>query len=504
MEAVVSIVRQVLEKGLIAVAIKSGEIIHVGNDVVLIDRLQTAGPGAINIRRETIYELGNYRSVGQVSDIPDLTFTLESFDVSTEIEAFLLRANPQTTHTYDLTLAPVVNIKSAFKRGKNDAAPYDTAASAAVPCLRLEQMQYRFGVGNANARQTATLRGDSLYYNPGSCYIQEVNGSGSANQTIVLTHPAQAVTEGGVTRRTLAITAGNRRLLYGVDYTEQVGAVTGSAASVTVTLLDAVAVTDKVAVTYSSPDVEAFPQSVHALVTGVSDSLGADAAAGASTLTLVGTTAFPVGLNIVVGTGPSAEIASVQSQSGSTVTLVGPLVNAHTSGAHVAQFAPTVKPAALRGRDIDLYIGPAHPVGTAHADAIGTKRHGVQTTDVDWRVTLVNDEELGNPHYVDTDWDVAVVSGNISVRPRDAAAMLKLVEDLSGNTDPNQSTGVSEAPLMDVQVVLRHPESGAVLKRLHIPDARFTPPGYQGRVQQRTDFSAPFQSDQGLLYVYDS
>lgn len=484
-------------------AIKGGQIIHVGNDTALIDRLQTAGPGTVNIRRETIYELGNYRSVGQVSDIPDLSFTMESFDVSTEIEAFLLRKDPATTHTYDLAKATVVNIKSAFKPGQNAVLPFDSVASAAVPCLRLEQMAYRFGVGNNNARQTATLRGDSLYYNPGSTYIQQAAGTNTANQTIVLTNPAYGVVEGGESRRTLCITAGEKRLSYTLDYTETVGTETAGAASVTVTILEAVPTTDTIAVTYSSPTVESFPQTVHALVSGVGGTLSASASIGATSVTTLAT-GFKTGDTIILGAGESGEIAVVSSFAAPTITLTAPLVAAHASGSAVSVYMPTVKPAALRGRDIDVYIGPAAAPGTAAETAIGTKRHGVQSVDVDWRVTLQQDEEMGNSHYVDTDFDVPEVSGTVSFRPRDVGSLMSLVRDMGANTNALKSTSALDAPIVDLQVVLKNPVDGRIIKRLHVPDARVTVPGYSGRVQQKLDLQVSFQSEQGILYVYDS
>ena len=55
-----------------------------------------------------------------------------------------------------------------------------------------------------------------------------------------------------------------------------------------------------------------------------------------------------------------------------------------------------------------------------------------------------------------------------------------------------------------MQIVLKNPVDGRVLKRLHIPDARFQLPGYSGRVQQKLDFTANFQSDRGELHIYDS
>lgn len=484
-------------------AVKGGDIIHVANDTVLVDRLQTAGPGSVNIRRETIYELGNYRSVGQVSDIPELSFSLESQDVTAEMEAFLLDVPVATTHEYDLADAKVVNIKSAFKPGQGAVAEFATATSVAIPCLRLEQMQYRFGVGNQNARQTATLRGDSLYYNDGSTYIQRVAGSGTAGQIIATTNPAYQVSEGGVERRTLAVTAGNTRLNFGSDYTETYGAVTANAAVTTLTITAAVPVTDMIAVTYSSPTVESFPQSVHALVSGVYGTLTADSAIGDTILDLGVTVTAGDVLLLDVDTA-NEETVVVASVAGSAATLTAPTTLAHVTGDAWTVYAPTVKPAAIRGRDIDIYVGPSFPEGTDPATSRGTKRGGVQSADVDWRVTLQFDEEMGNYHYSEIDFDVPAVSGSLTFRAGSPASLLTLMRDLSGETTGIRSVQSQDSPLLDVQIALKDPATGRVLKRLHVPDARFSLPGYSARVQQKLDLQAAFQSDQGLLLISDS
>lgn len=485
-------------------AIKGGQIVHVGNNAVLLDRLQTAGPGTVNIRRETIYELGNYQSVGQVSDIPDLSFTMESFDVSCAMEALLADKDVKTTHEYELAASRVLNLKSAFKPGSGAPDEFGTVGSAAVPCLRLESVSYRYGVGNNNARQTATLKGDSLYYNPGSTYVQGAQGTNAAGQQVVLAHPAYAITESGAKRRTLAVTAGDRRLLIDADYTESAGAATNGAASTTVTIIDAVPTTDKIYVTYASPAEEVFPQSVHALVSGVFGTTTASASTGATTLSV--DVELNAGDAIILDDVPGStntEVVVVATASANSVTLVNPTVNAHASGVSVAQYVPTVKPAAIRGRDIDVYIGVAGAAGSAPADVIGQKRHGVQSAQVDWKVTLQNDEEMGNYHYTNIDFDVPDVSGSVGFKPQTYADLLKLMQDISGVTDRLQSAGVTDAPLLDVQVVLKNPVDGRVLKRLHVPDARFSMPGYSGRVQQKLDFTANFQSDRGELHVYD-
>jgi hypothetical protein len=310
-----------------------------------------------------------------------------------------------------------------------------------------------------------------------------------------------------VQRRTLAITAGERRLLHEVDYTETYGAVTAGAAVTTIALAVTVPSTDNIYVTYASPDVESFPQSVHALVSGVSGTLTAAATASAATLTSDVDVAD--GTVIILDDVPGSavtEVVTVASTSGSgpyTLTLVDPTVNAHDSGADLAVYVPTVKPAALRGRDIDVFIGPAGVAGSEPGDVIGTKRQGVQSAQVDWKVTLQNDEEMGNYHYVNIDFDVPEVSGSVQFKPQTYADLLKLMQDISGVDDALQSANATDSPLLDVQIVLKNPINGRVLKRLHIPDARFSLPGYSGRVQQKLDFTAAFNSDRGELGIYD-
>lgn len=486
-------------------AVKGGQILHLGNETMLLDRLQTAGPGTVNIRRETIYELGNYLSVGQVADIPDLSFSMESQDVTCSMEALLQDVDVKDTHEYDPARATTLNVKSMFKPGQSAANAYDAIGSAAVPGLRLESLSYRFGVGNQNARQTASLKGDSLYYNPGSTYIQRVAGSAAAGQTIVLTNPAYGVREGGVLRRTLAITAGDKRLNFGSDYTETYGTVTAGAAATTVHLTKAIPTTDKVAVTYASPAVETFPQSVHALVSGVSGTLSANAAIGATTFSTTDTT-LSAGQAVILDDTPgnaAAEVVVIASVAGTVYTIESPTIYAHTTGGPLAVYAPTVKPAALRGKDIDIYIGPAGQQGDLPADTIGTRAAGVQSVQVDWKVTLQNDEEMGNYHYVNIDYDVPVVSGQVQFKPADVAALLAVMQELSGVVAPLESAEATTSPLLDVQVVLKNPIDGRVLKRLHVPDARFSLPGYSARVQQKLDFQASFQSDRGELKIYD-
>ena len=248
-------------------AVKGGDLIHVGNQV-LLDRAQTAGPGQVNIPTEKIYELGNYQSVGTVLDIPDLSFPLESFDASAELEAMLTGNDFETDAAgteYDLAKCLPVDIASQFKAGKTATNPFDVQVGVAVPYLTVEQVSYRFGV-QENANQSVTLKGDQIFYTPGSVFVQEAAGTGVAAQEIVLTNDAYPY-KGDVvngTRYALAVTLkSGKRLLYGVDYTES-AVVSGDVATVTVTITDPVEASDTIRVSYASDTVASYPQASHA------------------------------------------------------------------------------------------------------------------------------------------------------------------------------------------------------------------------------------------------
>lgn len=511
-------------------AIKGGDLIHVA-DQILIDRAQTAGPGDVTINSEKIYELGNYLSLASVYDTPDLSFSLESFDASAEFEAALLRkkfdvsngtqtftvtGNPtggtftitfsgQTTTgiAYNATAAAVqsalealsniapgeaivtgyaggpytvvlsgatvtngvaplstasgasltggtspgvtvvgspgsvaladgtalkpaaalpIDVFGAFKPGQNAANAYDIVGSVAIPNLTLESLSYRFGISE-NATQSATLRGDSMFYSLSATYNEEFAGTNAANQSIVLNHPV-IVYNGDTTngaRYALSVsTSTGKRLSYGADYTE-VATGSGPGYAVTLTIINPVATTDKIRVTYASTDTARYPQLSHAAVSAV-------------------------------------------------------------------------RPAALRGRNIEVFIG-----GTAVSD----KWTSVQSVNVDWRVTLEKDEELGNPQAVSQSFDVPEVSGSLDVKPRDFEDLYTKVCEVAGVTLGEVAGPLTTKPLSLI-IVLHSPDTGDVLKTIEVPDARFTLPGYSGQAGQGQKLTVTFNwtSDTGDLTVW--
>lgn len=397
-------------------AIVAGQFLHDANGFV-IDRIQTGGVSNLNIPEEKVYELGNFKTVATVRDIPDLSFDLESFDVSTEIEALINGVDPTTVSDgdeFDFLDSQALDIISPFKAGKGQ---YNIVKGLVVPHLTLESATYRFG-NRQNATQSFTLRGDSIYYVPGTPYSVEVAGDGTTGP-FALGHVALPYEEGGDTIHALSVCVyyadgTYKRLYFGDDYTDS---------TTTFTLADGddAPIGSTIRAVFGSATAATYPQTVHQNV--------------------------------------------------------------------------SVKPAGVRGKDIDVYVGDSAATPTF------TRWTGVQSFEVTRRVNVDNDEEFGNPHYVSQDYDTAEVSGSITLRPRNPEDLWEKIHQVA-NVPDNEIVGPNTAVALPIELRIHDPNSGDRMKTLYIPDARFTVPGVQGRVQQKLEVTFNFNSDGGDLLVY--
>lgn len=401
-------------------AIKAGRILHIANNFV-VDRIQTGGPGNLNIPQERVYEVGNYQTVGIVRDTPELTFSLDSYNVDTEVEGLLTGSADPTADVagtkYDLAVTKSFDVVSHFK--SPDGA-FAGVKGVAIPALTLESASYRFGM-KENAGQQFSLRGDSLFYVPGTPYRQVFTGDGTENE-FTLTNTALKYVSGAANVYALSVTVDGKRLTFGDDYTNT---------ATMVTLADPPANGAKVVVVYGSATGATFNQSVHQ------------------------------------GT--------------------------------------SVKPAAIRGRDIDVYFS-TDPGG----GPVEVRWDGVQSANVDWRVSLEEDWEFGNKYAVTRDYtDVPEVSGSVEIRPYDLDSLFTRLRQITGVAS-SDVIGPDSVITGALRIVLRNPESGGstgaaagtVLKTLYVPAAEFTLPGYEARVQQKFNLTMNFTSKDGVLEVY--
>lgn len=407
-------------------SIRAADILHTGRGNQLISRLQNVGPGGLQIATETIRETGNFKSVAILRDSPDLSFSMNSYDVSTTLEQLLTDSATVPGGGIDMTFLKPTTILGQVKPGVSAPAPFSVVRSVASPTLYPERISYRFAVSQ-NSTVDVTLRGDSVFYCPGPSFCQVVAGTNAANQSIVTTNPAGLYTNQGTDTRVLSVDVDGQRLIEGADYTA-VAAAPGDPYSVTtVTLLAAVPTTSKISVVYFSNASLSYLQSVHPL---------------ASTL-----------------------------------------------------------PAAVKGRDVRIYIGATYDPANVAASA-AFRWSGVQSATVDLSNTVARDFELGNNAAVTIEpEDTPTLSGVVSLRARNAAELFTRLRQITGVTDVDKAIGPDNAAELALDIVILD-SLGAVQKRLHIPDARFSLPGYNAQVGQRVDFDLNWGSDTGTLKVF--
>lgn len=425
-------------------SIKAGAILHDANGFV-IDRIQSAGPGTLNIPEEKIYELGNWKTIATVRDIPDLSFDLESFDVSCEFEAVLLGIDPTTlsaNQELDLQAHIPIDIISPFKSRRN---AFDIVKGLAVPYLTLERATYRYGL-RQNATQQFTLKGDSIYYIPGQPYYQEEAYTTSKAVTgYTLGHAPIEYMEGGDSVFALCVVlvnsdTGEYRRLYH-DATGVTGYSDDSLGEVTIN--------------------EALYSATNPCPTGKYNIC-----------------------RIVYGSEVTTDYDPETNNAG-----------LNPSGNQVHQNVSS-KPAAVRPKDIDVFIG------TPGATPVFTRMNSVQSAEINWSAQLQMDEEFGNKHYVGMDYDVPDVTGTIGVKAFDPADLWHKLSQITG-VDETQVIGPELAIAVPMYVAISHPDTGEVMKTIYVPDARFKIPGLSGRIQTKLETSFTFTSDTGAMSIFN-
>ena len=389
-------------------AIKGGQILHVSGGFV-IDRIQTGGVSGINVNEDRLEELGNVEAVGTIRDIPDLTFELESYDTTTELESILTGGdNTEATGTaFNLADFVPINILSPFKA----SGAYTVASGIIVPALSLESMSYSFSLTDS-ATMNATLRGDSVFYVPGSVFEQVEDGDGSTTAFSFDNGPAYKSAISGSDYYALSVEVDGERQRLGTDYTNTATGITFVTAPP--------AGTGNVKFVYGSGTASSYQQTVH----------------------------------------------------------------------------DTTKPAGVRGRDIYVRLGDGAATPT-YTDWIG-----VQSANIDWRVTLERDEEFGNPQVVAQDFDVPETTGSVTMKPSTVSDLFSQIQSVAGLSGTDIANATQDPPELEVQVKVTDPSDGTTLKTLMVSDAKFTLPSLQGSVGSKLEGDFAFNSASGALTIY--
>jgi len=409
-------------------SIHAGSILHVGGRNV-IDRIQSAGLGDVRIQNDIIREVGNREVIDKVPQDPDFTFTLESLDVSTELEAWLTGDpgqagggsaaapgfdDPEGTE-YDWLDCGYVNITSPWKDATTGSAGV-VAGGHIVPGYYPTRIRYRFGVTD-NATQEVELAGGSYYYADGAPIEQFETGDGSttgfATDEDALGH-REGGEQGTSFRRVFGVMVDGVLQTRGIDFTETGGANDASADTVTVEFTEAPANGADIRFTYFTDAEQAWPQSVHA----------------------------------------------------STI----------------------VKPGAVRGRNICVYIGSA---------GAWTRLGGVQAVELEATIDGELEREFCNDEPVGRTINGSDTTGTLTVRAKDKDAFFTMLETFTG-VDKAEVFGFLNLTDVQLAIEIQNPKNPAqVLKTLLVDDTIFQIPGTPARVNSPTDFACGWESRSG-------
>lgn len=258
-------------------SIRAGSILHLsGNNV--IDRIQQAGLGNVNLPIETIREVGNRLVVDKIPQEPDFTFTMQDLDVSTDIMAWLTGAAPGGSASaaapgasdpegteYNWADCVMVNIPSPWKDPASGSAGVIEAGHL-VPGYYPTKVSYNFGVTD-NANQTVELAGGSFYYGKGTPREQQFTGTGSQDEFLTseaAVHTRRGGAEGETFRSVFGVIVDGELQTEGVDY-EVTGGAEWPGSVATVKFLKAAPDSGAdIRVAYFTSAAHSFPQSVHA------------------------------------------------------------------------------------------------------------------------------------------------------------------------------------------------------------------------------------------------
>lgn len=153
------------------------------------------------------------------------------------------------------------------------------------------------------------------------------------------------------------------------------------------------------------------------------------------------------------------------------------------------------RPAAVRGRSIDVYVSDGAATPTL------VRWRGLQSAEVNWRVTPEVTNELGNPYAVERDFDQPEVSGSFTMRPASIDYLFERVAQIA-NVPTNQVVGALSSQELELHIGINHPDTGVRLKTFVVEDARIVPPAVPAQVNQRTEVTWTWGSDSGDLAIF--
>ena len=153
----------------------------------------------------------------------------------------------------------------------------------------------------------------------------------------------------------------------------------------------------------------------------------------------------------------------------------------------------TTEPAGVRGRDIQIQLGDGA--------ATYTDWFGVQSVNIDWAVTLERDEEFDNPFVVAQDFDTPDVTGSVTMKPADVAALYSQIQQIADLTSTDIINATQDPAEIEFRAVIKD-AAGVTTKTLQLDNVKWEMPALQGNVGQKLEADFTFTSADSVLNVF--
>lgn len=434
-------------------SIPAGHIITVGG-LNVIDRLQDSGLQNPKVPTEVVREVGNDLVVGKITTEADFNFGMTSWNVNCDLMGLLTgkkggaeasegpSAEDAAGTAYKWENCQFVNLTCPWARDTGSEGG-DITSGVIIPAYYPTALSYKFGV-TANAETTATLNGGSFYQ------------ADTKFPTAIGAYPIEAWAAG--TGEALTLETGEEAMVY------RIGGFGGASVR----------------------------HVFGVLVDGVIQQEGVDyVEEGGLTL---------------------AEAAAKEEKGENSKKKVKiKFINLPKAGAVVrycyfsakplhaipqaAHASTVVTPAAVRGRDIELFVAPTVEL-LAEAPV---RLRGVQTFELNATTTGTIQREMGFDEPIGYNVTGTDASGTITLDPKEEAALYAALETMTG-IKRQEVFGYLNEHAIAMKAVIRNPLNPAeIIKSLHVGDAKFQAPGTAAKVNTTLSLSIAYESELGTF-----
>lgn len=427
-------------------SIPAGHIITVGSLSVL-DRLQDAGLQNPKVPTETVRETGNDLVVGKVLTEAAFTFQMTSWDVSCDLMAMLNGKHGVLAKgasfadaagtAYHWENCQFLNVACPWARDTGTEGG-DISSGVIIPAFYPTALAYKFGV-TANAEQTVTLDGGAYYMSDGHGGF-EPKTENTAYPIEEFAEPSEAESEAA--KGKLIVETKEKALVYRV----------GGHGS------------------------EKYRHVFGVLVNGVIQQEGVDYVEEGG--------ANPD----VANTKVKIKFISFPESGKNVVRFVYFSDKAHKIEQSV-HATTVVKPAAVRGRNIDILLGEKGEIVL----------HGVQDFTLNATHTGQVQREMGYQDPIGYDETGIDCNGSITMNPKEESALYNALSQLTG-IDRDEVLGyINEYPVPITAAIYNPAKPSELIKSISIEDAIFQPPGTMAKVNTPLSLPITWESLSGTF-----